>query len=132
MIFCLFILFILVFVVGWCQWSWWLWSNCSCCYYGVSGNVCPSLNFMDVFHTSTFISQEKSMKKMVPSISSFDQENMHFPLPYLVDLPWILMIIFGTSCLTKSFQNIKREVGCYLCSFIVLDYECKHIFWPCF
>jgi hypothetical protein len=37
---------------------------------------------MDVSHASTFMSQEKSMKKMVPSISSYDQKNMHFPLTY--------------------------------------------------
>ncbi len=46
------------------------------------GNVCPSLNSMHVFHASTFMSQEKSMKKMVPFVPSFDQENMHLPLPY--------------------------------------------------
>jgi hypothetical protein len=37
---------------------------------------------MDMIHASTFMSQEKSMKKMVASIPSFDQENMHLPLPY--------------------------------------------------
>ncbi len=63
----------LVSIVGWHQWSWWLWNNCSCCYYGASGNVCPNLNSMDVSHTSTFMFQEKSMKKMVLSILSFDE-----------------------------------------------------------
>ncbi len=37
---------------------------------------------MDVIHASTFMSQEKSMKKMVPFVPSYDEENMHLPLPY--------------------------------------------------
>jgi hypothetical protein len=36
---------------------------------------------MDVFHASTFMSQKKNIKKMVPSILSSDQENMRLQLP---------------------------------------------------
>jgi hypothetical protein len=46
-----------------------------------SYNVCPNFNSMDVSHVSTSMSQKKNMKKMVPFISSFDQENMCMPLP---------------------------------------------------
>jgi hypothetical protein len=46
-----------------------------------SNNVCPNFNFVDVSHASTSMSQENNMKKMVPSDPSFDQENMHLPLP---------------------------------------------------
>jgi hypothetical protein len=37
---------------------------------------------MDVSHASTFMFQEKSMKKMVLFVLSSDQYNMHLPLPY--------------------------------------------------
>jgi hypothetical protein len=52
---------------------------------------------MDVFHASTFMSQEKSIKKMVPSILSSNQENMCLLLPN-----------FGASTMDfgDQFQNI--------------------------
>jgi hypothetical protein len=53
-----------------------------CLSYSVlSCNVCPNFNYMDLSHVSTSMSQKTNMKKMVPSNSSFDQENMCMPLP---------------------------------------------------
>lgn len=50
-------------------------------YSVLSCNVCPNFNYMDLSHVSTSMSQKTNMKKMVPSNSSFDQENMCMPLP---------------------------------------------------
>jgi hypothetical protein len=54
------------------------------------------------------MSQKKNMKKMVPSISSFDQKNMCMPLPNssastmdFDDNFWNIMFD------KKNFQNIK-------------------------
>jgi hypothetical protein len=41
---------------------------------------------MDVSHTSTSMFEEKSMKKMVPSIYASNQENVC--LAWIVNLPW--------------------------------------------
>jgi hypothetical protein len=65
-----------------------------------STNVCPNFSFVDVSHASTFKFQENNMKKMVPYDLSFDQENMHMPLPN-----------FGGSILDfdDNFENIMFD-----------------------
>jgi hypothetical protein len=64
---------------------------------------------MDVFHVSTSMSQKKNVKRMVPSISSFDQENICMPLPNssgstmdFDDNFWNIMFD------KKNFRNIKK------------------------